>query len=264
MAVGVLIVPAPKPAHHCNGRARGDRAGVAGSDGMDEQQFDRLARCLGQGFDRRRLTGVVTGLGLATALGSPTKTEAKRNKKKKKKPSPSCPGGTALCGGTCVNTATDSANCGGCGRVCAVDRPCSQGRCTCSLDSQCARDRDPAGFDCLNSVTNPFCGCRPFTGQNRRVCPGAAGEACSVCCSDEECQATVPDLPTIICATPSLNGTVGRSCCNPPGAPCSNNCCAGFCSGAICGCKAAAQPCGQDQQCCSNQCGTQANPNGCA
>jgi hypothetical protein len=254
---------------------------AARSDFMDGLHFDRLTRRVGALLTRRRLGPVLILAGLGGSLAPGDKSLAKKRKKKKKKSGGGCKPACAskACGaddgcgdpcqtgscpptqtcrdGECVSTACDP--------PCPVDRPCSQsqGKCTCSADFQCARDRDPEGFDCLNSVTNPFCGCRPFTGQNRRVC--VAGEPCSVCCADEECQAAVPDLPDIVCTSLPLNTLIGRACCVPHEGLCggNNHCCSGSCVGSACGCLATGANCGAHEACCSNQCGTQANPFKC-
>ncbi len=46
------------------------------------------------------------------------------------KTAPSCPPGQSLCGGACVVTAYDPANCGACGKTCGAGEICSQGACT--------------------------------------------------------------------------------------------------------------------------------------
>ena len=42
-----------------------------------------------------------------------------------------CPAGQTACGTDCVNTATDSQNCGGCGIPCSNSRSCQAGQCKC-------------------------------------------------------------------------------------------------------------------------------------
>jgi hypothetical protein len=44
-------------------------------------------------------------------------------------PSTMCGAGETLCGASCVTTATDPANCGACGRRCAMDATCGGGTC---------------------------------------------------------------------------------------------------------------------------------------
>ena len=247
---------------------------------MDGQRFDDLTQRLTSHITRRRFGQALATIGLGLGPALAPKASAKKPKKKKKKKgggcTPDCAGKacgaadgcTGRCNqGSCPVTQTcQSGQClpdSSCTPACASDRECSEGKCKCSLDSQCARDRDPNGFDCLNSVTNPFCGCRPFTGQNRRVC--VAGEPCSVCCSAEECQAKVPELPDIICASLPLNALVGRFCCVPQGGLCGGNsqCCGGSCVGNVCSCNGSGQNCSAHEACCSNQCGTPANPFTC-
>lgn len=45
---------------------------------------------------------------------------------------PVCGTGEGFCAGRCVNTATDAANCGGCGVACVTGQRCSSGRCESS------------------------------------------------------------------------------------------------------------------------------------
>ncbi|KIG11542.1 Flagelliform silk protein [Enhygromyxa salina] len=57
----------------------------------------------------------------------------------------SCPAGQMLCGGICVDTATDAANCGMCGHVCDIKDNvggCIEGECAPTL-SECVTSEDP-------------------------------------------------------------------------------------------------------------------------
>jgi hypothetical protein len=45
--------------------------------------------------------------------------------------SATCSGGSELCGTSCIDTKTDSANCGGCGMACSGAHTCSGGSCVC-------------------------------------------------------------------------------------------------------------------------------------
>jgi hypothetical protein len=42
---------------------------------------------------------------------------------------PSCPSGLTLCDGSCIDTQSNSKNCGTCGNVCNQSEPCSEGMC---------------------------------------------------------------------------------------------------------------------------------------
>jgi hypothetical protein len=270
---------------------------------MDSHRFDHLTRELAQSLGRRRVAGLFFGSGLsALIVGTTLDAKARKRKKRKKKksppatpplaPPPASPsasppptGCTPTCAGkgcgaddgcgqpcqtgncptnqTCRNGLCITAD--GCNPPCAAGRQCYQGTCTCTNSAQCANERNPNGFNCVGAPGNPsvtICGCTHFAGLNNRVC--VAGEPCSVCCSDLECQAQLPGVPDVICATVSSTALTGRSCCRPPGSSPCGGCCSGFCNGAVCGCIAGGQPCGQHEQCCSLQCGTQADPGKCA
>ena len=42
-----------------------------------------------------------------------------------------CPGAEVVCSGTCIDTSTDSANCGTCGTACSGGTTCQKGACEC-------------------------------------------------------------------------------------------------------------------------------------
>lgn len=53
-----------------------------------------------------------------------------------------CPSGQSECSGSCVDLATDPANCGACGNVCSSGS-CSSGNCSCTRNTDC-----PDGCSC--------------------------------------------------------------------------------------------------------------------
>ena len=114
-----------------------------------------------------------------------------------------CPSGTPTnCGGTCVNTGTNSNNCGACGVACGGT--CSGGVCTCSGGTQ----------------TNCGGTCTDVNGDDRNNCGGCgtAGYACSGYCSAGICSnGTNMACPS---ATPA---NCGGTCTNVNGSD-PNNC----------------------------------------
>ena len=73
-----------------------------------------------------------------------------------------CPAGTTDCGGTCIDTSGDEANCGGCGIACGAGETCENGVCvappptckvtgeTCESKSECC-----AGLQCVDAGQDP-------------------------------------------------------------------------------------------------------------
>lgn len=131
---------------------------------MDGSRFDDLVRDLGRAASRRTLLkGMAAGIaaGLAAAVGG-TAGAAPRCKRigqtcltpadccpdqngttclgGKKKTCQTCPAGQSICAGTCIATASDANNCGGCGVTCYGGSSCVNGACICPADkpNRCA------------------------------------------------------------------------------------------------------------------------------
>lgn len=103
---------------------------------------------------------------------------------------PACPTGQSRCGGQCVDTASDRANCGGCANACGQAQVCSSGVCTLS----CPTGQNACGGVCANFRTD-----LQNCGACDRRCP--AGQVCS----DGACTTTcAADLAT--CSAPTDGG----------------------------------------------------------
>lgn len=61
---------------------------------------------------------------------------------------PMCTPPLALCGSTCVNTASDGSHCGACGKICAGGMVCNGGQCVC------VAGRTLCGATCVDTATN--------------------------------------------------------------------------------------------------------------
>jgi hypothetical protein len=248
---------------------------------MDASRFDAATRSLTAGASRRKAITLVIGGMLSTR--AQTATEAKKRKRKKK----TCKSGLVKCKvkmgkkkkTICVDAQTDPANCGGCNRSCAAGiacvngacqdvatctpacpngRDCFEGSCTCAAHGECEVRADPSGEWCVNPPGHPtvfVCGCL----EGYTVC--AAGERCSNCCSNAECEESNPGAEGIICPSVPANAYLGRLCCLSNGAECgsSDHCCSRACDTSQgfpgnCACLEVGQPCGFNQSCCSGGC----------
>ena len=124
---------------------------------MDPSRFDVLARRLaGSGTRRDVLAALAGGVALPLVAGA-GEVAGKKHKKK-------CKNGLKRCNKACVDSNTDSANCGKCGNVCSQTTTCGGG----------------------NPVTPGVCGCLP-TGTVTTFDNAHAGACCSgpSCCAEE-------------------------------------------------------------------------------
>jgi len=117
-----------------------------------------------------------------------------------------CAAGQSNCSGACVNTSTDPANCGACGRACAAGAVCSNGACmaavgqACSAATQCASGACVDGFCCSSACSGTCTAC-----SNART--GAANGTCAavkVGGADARCVAAPPCGNTGLCAAGSV------------------------------------------------------------
>ncbi len=178
----------------------------------------------------------------------------------------------ACCTGVCEDTATDVANCGGCGVACGLNGDsCTGEHCRCAGAGACDSGATCcAGLGCLALQSDNFncgaCGhaCNPGEvcsgGQcscnGAAACPSAPDEACcpgagggcttSACaCADGPCAAPLTCCAGAKCTDTSSDpmncGTCGRACAPPL-----------VCTGGECTCNG--NVCGPRDSCCASGC----------
>ncbi|WP_342382104.1 hypothetical protein NVS55_35105 [Myxococcus stipitatus] len=86
-----------------------------------------------------------------------------------------CTAGLTVCGGTCVDTRGDSANCGACGTTCSASEVCQDGACGCRAGTQAC------GGACVDTATDvAHCGACGTSCASGQVCEsGTCREGCS-------------------------------------------------------------------------------------
>ncbi len=157
-----------------------------------------------------------------------------------------CRGNTASCNGQCVDTRSDSTNCGGCGAACPAGQACKNGVCSCPGGTElCSGSCIATGSDLLNCGG---CGIGCALGQvcqiGRCRCPGGTalcGGSCIPTDADPNncggcgivCSATSPCSAPICSAGVCVesNAFDGRSCDDGDACTRSDTCQNGICVG---------------------------------
>src|SRR5450432_2058511 len=177
---------------------------------------------------------------------------------------PTCNSDQMACSQGCTNVATDSQNCGSCGKVCGSGQSCTAGACVCNLglllrNNSCVQSDSTHCGNCATACTGttPVCsstGCSSscpvgaiqcqggacaVTSSDNANC-GACGMVCSggSACSGGSC--TCPVAGQQLCGTPGVCtdtnsntsncGSCGHACMS--GQTCSGGTCTGGTSGA--------------------------------
>lgn len=89
---------------------------------MDAQRFDHLTRMIARRTSRRTLLRGAGAGAVLSMLGGAGLQPAR---------AAVCAEGQLDCGGVCIDTCCDNANCGGCGIVCTSGQTCFEGVCDC-------------------------------------------------------------------------------------------------------------------------------------
>lgn len=139
---------------------------------------------------------------------------------------PGCTGGTTDCGGVCVDTTTDDANCGVCGTACTGTQVCQEGRCfpksTCpaTIRSLC---ESLVSTPCSDASALVACYCaRSTEGNVVCVLEDLEPEFCTVppaCTSSADCPADEACVNVSGCCPPSPLPPRTGKCMTPCPAP---------------------------------------------
>jgi hypothetical protein len=163
-----------------------------------------------------------------------------------------CGSSQSCCGGACIGTTNDVANCGGCNIVCATTRAdsCAGGMCRCGSTAQCSSSENCCGGTCKDTQSDDAnCGtCGHACGQNERCSSGSCvstlcnGQPCDfLCCGGNTCADIAHDNNNCGQCGKVCNAAIGESC-QPQG---NLGSCVVLCGGSTCT---------MGQGCCSNTC----------
>lgn len=98
-------------------------------------------------------------------------------------PKPCCASTESCCIGKCVNTTSDSKNCGACGNVCKSGTSCIDGAC----EKPCPPGRKRCGDSCVDFTYDALnCGACGVTCKTGICCAGTCGTDChnGACCPE--------------------------------------------------------------------------------
>jgi hypothetical protein len=150
-----------------------------------------------------------------------------------------CGTGQTACGTECTNTATDNANCGGCGKACGQNQVCQNGACACGSGLMLCSGA------CVSSDANHCGGCNP--------CPN--GQLCANnTCTSMGCPSGTTQCGSACVTTGGDNTLAHCGGCNacPTGAT--------ACNSGTCGCSGGQTLCGSS---CVDTNSSNANCGGC-
>lgn len=119
-----------------------------------------------------------------------------------------CPSDQLLCGDACTPVATDAANCGACGNVCAAGEECSGGFC------RCPDGRADCGGACVDVLSDPaHCGACGTACPGATLCTtdGAGATSCRDACA-EPSQTACGRACVALASDPQNCGACGRAC----------------------------------------------------
>lgn len=160
---------------------------------------------------------------------------------------PSCGAGLSVCGSSCVDTGSDPAHCGGCGKACGSGLVCANGECTDS----CPTGLEDCAGACVNVQTSTLhcggCGLGCTSGQ---LCvSGACVASCSGGAIDCGGACVDPQTDAQHCGGCDQACSLGQAC---SGGSCAASCTSGQteCSGLCVDTQSSAQHCGT----CGNAC----------
>jgi hypothetical protein len=180
---------------------------------------------------------------------------------------PACCKGT-VCGASCTDTGSDSANCGACGNACAKGASCNNGKCSACQGTVCGDscvklESDAsncgacgkackAGETCVDGTCGSCCtngntvcqgvggapdSCANFKwdpnncgacGTRCKATEMCTGSSCKPCAAGKQCDGYCPDMNN----DPFNCGACGKKCA--PSESCVNGSC-GACDGSVCG-----------------------------
>jgi hypothetical protein len=148
---------------------------------------------------------------------------------KGKNPQCGCPSPTQLCGtNQCVNTQTDSSNCGSCGNACAAGQSCQGGQCVVSCGSGTCPATAPQCCQGIGDAANQIACCPPpdistcaHGVGGRPICgpPGQCGEFVTCSSTTQCCEGTGTSAGAGVCCNPAFescqHGLSGEPFCAP-------------------------------------------------